>query len=127
MSFMHLQDTLERIGDLSTMPKTHNSYGTPTVEAIASLTCANFLIANFNPSSPAPRVMPGTKGSLELEWNGVASQLKLAFYPNGDISGSFQEVSFPRIAVEKFFQIGILEIEKELGIVRPVELKITVQ
>jgi len=123
-----LNGTLERIGDLATMPEIHNSYGMPTVKAEASLAAFHFLTSRMHYVSPAPRVMPNTDGGLELTWNGVTSELRLYFHPSGSVTGSFRDlISNDSIESASLFEVSILEIEKELGIVRPPPLVITVQ
>lgn len=112
--------TFERIHDLEVMPEIHNSYGTPAVDAKASLAAVEFLQMYLDCLAPQPRVMPNVNGGLVCEWNGVKSHLTLYFHPSGLVTGaSGEQVSNNLQESFVIFDKAIFEIEKELGIVRP--------
>lgn len=64
-----LVPTLQSLGEMLALPDNWDSYGAPRIGLSSIVSAIELLSITMRPETPAPLVVPTTRGGLQLEWH----------------------------------------------------------
>ena len=88
-----LYHVLGSIRELSFLQESWDSYGGRGVAFDAAYNALDLLAHGLAPDAAPPSLVPGSDGSLQLEWHRLAGDLEVTFSPVGLLQASYSDVS----------------------------------
>jgi hypothetical protein len=86
-----LYQVLSAIKEFSFYQHNWDSYGGVPTTFVAAYTALNLLGRILPPAAPTPSVVPGSSGSLQLEWHRAIGDLEITVEANGTTSIGFTD------------------------------------
>lgn len=78
-----MREVIARINELFTLPNNWDSYGGRPISFTAAMAAISWLDDYSEDKLPVPSVVPGSDGSVQLEWHIHGIDLEVLFPPSG--------------------------------------------
>ena len=104
-------EALDRIADLSRLPRNWDGYGSPPIDIRAVAAARRFVASVAFDSLPFPHIAPVLGGSAGLHWRCGNRELEFTFQPDGAVG--FLKVMGPDLDRDESMEEGTLWRETE--------------
>jgi hypothetical protein len=85
-----LLPTVRELRALLALPDGWNSYRAARIDPGAILTALELLAQTMTPTTPAPSVVPMSRGGVQLEWHEQGVDLEVSVDPDGHVMAAYE-------------------------------------
>jgi hypothetical protein len=86
-----VQPTLQRLGQLLTLPRDWDSYGARPVDPACAWAAWQVLLALLVEDTPVPSLVPTSRGGVQIEWHGKGIDLEIEVVKPEEFIVSFED------------------------------------